>query len=268
MATALDPHTVRVRWLVVAAEETPHLTRWRGMLDAEELVQADRYRFVADRNIYTAAHALARFMLSEATGLPTNTWRYVAGEFGKPALAGEFSKWNLHFNISHTHGLAACAIASHDIGVDIERSDRTIDHGIARHSLAPEEIRILNSASPGQESKIFFRFWSLKEAFIKATCEGLRRPLDTFSFSFEPVRIAFHPERNDRPGRDDPAEWRFWELHPTNNCVAALAARSTHVSCIRLDAGPARAADIRPLAGDEGVSRKMGDAASLVATDR
>jgi 4'-phosphopantetheinyl transferase len=247
VATGLESHIVRVRWLAVEPKETPHLTRWRSMLDPEELARADRYRFVADRDVYTAAHALTRFMLSEATGLSTSTWRYVAGEFGKPALAAELSRWKLHFNVSHTHRLAACAIAWHDVGVDVERSDRTIDLGIARHYFAPEEVRILNSALPDQENKVFFRFWSLKEAFIKATGEGLRRPLDSFSFAFEPVRIAFHPERNDRPGRDDPAEWRFWELHPTNNCAAALAVRSTYLGCIRLDAGPARATDIKPL---------------------
>jgi 4'-phosphopantetheinyl transferase len=217
------------------------------MLAPEELARADRYHFAADRNIYIAAHALVRFMLSDATGLSTTTWHYVTGEFGKPGLAGELSKWTLQFNISHTRGLAACAIASQEIGVDVERSDQTIDLGIARHHFAPEEVRILNSAPRGQARKIFFRFWSLKEAFIKATGEGLRRPLDSFSFSFEPLRIAFHPERNDRPSRDDPAEWRFWELRPTTNCVAALAVRSTQIDCIRLDAGPARAADIGPV---------------------
>jgi 4'-phosphopantetheinyl transferase len=245
--TALDPCTVRVRWLAVEAEETPHLVRWRGMLDPEEIARADRYRFAADRNIYTAAHALARFMLSEATGLPPRTWRYVAGEFGKPALAAEFLKWNLHFNISHTRGLAACAIARQEIGIDVERADRTIDLGIAQHYFAPEEVRILNSVSPGQEGKVFFRFWSLKEAFIKATGEGLSRSLDSFSFSFEPVRIAFHPERNNRPGRDSSADWRFWEWQPASDCVAALAVQATHGSSIRLDAGSARAAVIGPL---------------------
>src|ERR1019366_8753409 len=84
----------------------------------------------------------------------------------------------------------------------------------------------------------FTRFWSLKEAFIKATGEGLSRPLDSFVFSFEPVRIAFHPERDNRPGRDDPADWQFWDWHPANDCVAALAVRSVHASSMRLDAGP------------------------------
>lgn len=247
MPAALAPHVVRVRWLPVEANETLHLTRWRSMLDRDELARADRYHFAADRNIYTAAHALARFMLSEATGLSTDVWRYTAGEFGKPALAADLSKWNLHYNISHSHGLAACAIAAHDVGIDVERSDPTIDLSIARDYFAPEEIRILNSTAPSQQHKVFFRFWTLKEAFIKATGEGLSRPLNSFSFSREPLGIAFHPERNERRSDDNPAEWRFWELHPTNNCAAALAVRSASSGYIELDARPAAAADVRPL---------------------
>lgn len=244
---ALAPHVVRVRWLPVEAKETLHLARWRGMLNRDELARADRYHFAADRNIYTAAHALARFMLSEATGLSTDMWHYTAGEFGKPALGAGLSKWNLHYNIAHTHGLVACAIATHEIGIDVERCDPTIDLGIARSYFAPEEIRILNSIAPSQQHRVFFRFWSLKEAFIKATGEGLNRPLDSFSFALEPLGIAFHPERNDRQSSDDPAEWRFWELQPTDNCAAALAVRSTTGRYIELDARPAAAADVRPL---------------------
>jgi 4'-phosphopantetheinyl transferase len=214
------------------------------MLDPEELVRADQYRFAADRDIYTAAHALLRSMLSEATGISTSLWRFVTGEFGKPVLAAEFGECNLHFNISHTRGVVACAIARQAVGLDVERSDRTIDLDIARNYFAPEEVRLLSSFPPAQQGSAFFRFWSLKEAFIKATGEGLSRPLDSFAFSFEPVRIAFHPERDNRGGRDDPADWRFWEWHPANDCVAAMAMRSAHASSIRLDAGPARASEI------------------------
>jgi 4'-phosphopantetheinyl transferase len=184
---------------------------------------------------------------TEATCLPTTTWRYVAGEFGKPKLAAGLLKWDLHFNISHTRGLVACAIAGQEVGVDVERSNRILDLRIVRHSFAPEEIRILNSAPPKQQRKIFFRSWTLKEAFIKATGEGLRRPLDSFSFSLAPVRIAFHHERNRRPDHGDQAEWRFWEWRPTKECNVALAARLTPMGIIHIDAGPARSADIGPL---------------------
>jgi hypothetical protein len=71
----LDRPTVRLRWLTVGSEESG-LARWRSMLDDQELARADRYHFSADRDIYIAARALARFMLSEATGMPTSSWRY------------------------------------------------------------------------------------------------------------------------------------------------------------------------------------------------
>ena len=118
----LDSDTVRVRWLPVGASDAAHLTRWRGMLDADELARADRYHFVSDRDTFIAAHALARAMLSDATGLPTAIWRYVTGEFGKPALAADCAGGGLRFNISHTRGFVACAIARDEVGVDVEAS--------------------------------------------------------------------------------------------------------------------------------------------------
>jgi 4'-phosphopantetheinyl transferase len=242
VAAAPDPNTVRVRWLIV--EDTPHLSRWRSMLDLDELVRADRYHSVSDRNIYTAAHALLRFMLSEATGIPTTLWRFATGEFGKPQLAPDFRGCNLRFNISHTRGLVACAIARHEVGVDVERSDRKIDLDIARHYFASEEVRLMRAFPRIEQEKVFFRLWSLKEAFIKATGEGLRRPLDSFAFAFDPVRIAFRPERDNRAGRNDQTEWQFWDWQPADDSVAALAVHGAHASSIRLDGAPVRAADI------------------------
>jgi 4'-phosphopantetheinyl transferase len=54
-------------------------------------------------------------------------------------------------------------------------------------------------APPGEQANIFFRLWPLKGAFIKATGEGLSRPLDSFFFSFAPVRIALHPSGTTAP---------------------------------------------------------------------
>ena len=137
VAAALDSDTVRVRWLVV--ENTPDLARWRGMLDPDELVRADRFHFASDRNIYTAAHALLRFMLSEATGI-SRSLAFRAGEFGKPALAANFHECNLHFNISHTRGLVACAIARHELAW-MSKGPTGKSISIARHYFAPEEVR-------------------------------------------------------------------------------------------------------------------------------
>jgi 4'-phosphopantetheinyl transferase len=229
----------------VEAGENLHLARWRTMLDPEEVARADRYHFAVDRDSYTAAHALVRFMLSKATGLSTKAWRYVVGEFGKPALAADLASLNLHFSISHTNEMIACAIARDEVGVDVERLQRTIDLSIVQHFFAPEEVWLLNSVSPDQQVECFIRFWTLKEAFIKATGEGMGRPLDSFSFSLDPVHITFHHRRNKRSSHENEAKWRFWEWRPANEFAVALAMRATGV--IRVDAGPAWAADIGPL---------------------
>jgi 4'-phosphopantetheinyl transferase len=163
--------------------------------------------------------------LSESTGLPTATWRYVAGEFGKPALAADCSGSGLHFNIAHTRGLVACAIAHDEVGVDVEASDRMTDCDIADRFFSPEEARLVRSSPPETRAHLFFRFWTLKEAFIKATGEGLTRPLDSFSFAFDPVRIQFHPERQDILRHDDPAAWRFAEIRAARDRPLAVAFR-------------------------------------------
>jgi 4'-phosphopantetheinyl transferase len=215
------------------------------MLDREEIARAGRYRFSADRDVYTAAHALLRCMLSEATGLSTKVWRYVVGEFGKPELAADLAGSSLRFNISHTNGMVACALARDEVGVDIERLQRRIDISLAQHFFAPEEVRLLNSVPPDQQVEAFIRLWSLKEAFIKATGEGLQRPLDSFSFSLDPVHITFHYQRNNRSSYENEAKWQFWEWRPANEFAVALAIRA--IGVIRIDARPVWAADIGPL---------------------
>jgi 4'-phosphopantetheinyl transferase len=237
----LDSDTVRVRWLPVEASNAVHVPRWRRMLGAEELARADRYQFVSDRDTFTAAHALARRMLSDATGLPTTTWRYVTGQFGKPAIS---VGGGLCFNISHTREFVACVIARDEVGVDVEASDRMTDFDIADRFFAPEEAQLVKFAPPEERAFRFFRFWTLKEAFIKATGEGLRRPLDSFSFMFDPVRIVFHPEREGTPRQDDPAAWQFAEYRPARERFLALAVQRCRLQPLRLDARAARPEEV------------------------
>jgi 4'-phosphopantetheinyl transferase len=244
----LDRDTVRVRWLRVEAGcQAVYLQLWRSMLDVEELVRANQFRFAADRNTFTAAHALRRTMLSYATGLPTETWRYVEGPFGKPALAVDDVNRDLQFNISHTHGLVACAIASDPIGVDVEAADGSVEFDIMIDQVfAPEEIQVFKSAPWERRRCLFFRFWTLKEAFIKATGEGLTRPLSSFSFALDPVRITFHPERDDMLRHNNSAEWQFAECLPVLHRPLAVAIQRKRRLTLRLDIREARPEEVRP----------------------
>jgi 4'-phosphopantetheinyl transferase len=243
-----DHDHVCVRWLSLDGCDSADRARWLPMLDEDERAQAQRFHFDADRDAFVAAHALARAMLSHATGKPTSLWRYVAGEFGKPRLAPGCESGRLGFNISHTRGMAACVIACHDVGVDVETCDRSVDIGVAGSFFAADEIALLRSASPERRRECFFRLWTLKEAFIKATGEGLARPLESFSFALDPVQIRFHDQRGGAAAvpADDPALWTFAETTPSENRRLAVAVRRNAQQILRLDMRAASPEDVAP----------------------
>jgi 4'-phosphopantetheinyl transferase len=212
------------------------------MLDEDERTRASCFHFAADAESFLAAHALARAMLSSATGRSSDFWRYSIGAFGKPELAPECDMPALRFNVSHTRGLVACAVGFHDVGLDVESQQREI--GLAEDILAPEEALILRLAPGAARPGMFFRFWTLKEAFIKATGEGLHRPLNSFSFQLDPIQITFHPQRAASIIPDEPTMWQFAECRPTEQAYLALAVRRAPSQSPKLDMRAAQLEDI------------------------
>jgi 4'-phosphopantetheinyl transferase len=192
------------------------------LLDDDERARAARFVFDHDRHQFIAAHALLRLLLQELAGGPAGAWRFTVGSHGKPALHPDHGLDALAFNITHTRGAVACAMTlGHGIGVDIEdveRPGRLLE--IAHAYFAPDELIILRSAPASEQRSIFFRLWTLKEAYIKAHGDGLSLPLDRFAFSLSPPAIAFAPGF-----ADDPAVWQFSTLTPTATHILSVAVR-------------------------------------------
>jgi 4'-phosphopantetheinyl transferase len=208
-------------WLALEDVPADGLSRWTALLDAEEQARAARFVHERDRRSFVAAHALLRIVLQRLAGRPAPTWRFEAGPRGKPALHPDHGLGRLTFNISHTQGAVACAMTlDHAIGVDIEAVDRRVEMlGIARSHFAPAEFALL-AAPDADRRDLFFRLWTLKEAYIKAHGDGLALPLQQFAFSLAPLSVAFEPGL-----RDDPARWQFATLSPTPAHRLSLAVR-------------------------------------------
>jgi len=207
--------------MTIDAASSATVENWRSCLDQDELAQADRFRFGKDRTAYIAAHWLVRNALAIAGGLPPACWRFVRGQYGKPKVDPALDRPGLQFNLSHSQGLVACAVTvGTAIGIDVEMTSRRVGLEIVERYFSPAEVAVFRATPPKQQRQMFFRLWTLKEAFVKATGEGLRRPMDSFSFSLDPISIAFHPH--------DPFEankWTFFERRPTMNHALAIAIR-------------------------------------------
>jgi 4'-phosphopantetheinyl transferase len=93
---------------------------------------------------------------------------------GRPFLPGK-----MDFNLSHAGTLAVCAIAGKGrIGIDVEYR-KPIDFTSLKDHFSPEEWRHIQNA-PLPE-KLFYDYWTRKEAILKADGRGLEIALSDVS---------------------------------------------------------------------------------------
>lgn len=223
--------TVKLRWMSLARTSDTDLQRWQATLDLQEQDRARRFRFAADRDAFVAAHALARSMVAAQLGADPGALRFVAEPGGKPRLVSPCAG-SLQFNLSHTRTHVACGIALCDgLGVDIEAVDRTEAVAVAERYFTPSEVRLLHDAALDRRNRVFARLWTLKEAFLKATGDGLRHPLDEFSFTLDPIAI-----RLPAGSPTSACDWQFAQLYPDRDQVIALAIQRHVDRPISLDA--------------------------------
>jgi 4'-phosphopantetheinyl transferase len=192
------------------------------LLDESEKSKANRFHMAADRDAYVTAHALLRATLSSVMNTihPSN-WRFRSTGSGKPVLDSLQAPADLHFSLSHTRGLAACAVGRpYALGIDAEawRTPAPID--LAARYFAPTEARLVTEATePMEQVSTFYRLWTLKEAYLKGTGQGLTAPLDGFAFRLDPLAVSVG-------GQDLIADWQFAEFRPGPAHSLSLAVQS------------------------------------------
>lgn len=229
----LDEHRIMLRWLAIEDCPPHELVTCLSLLDETEQARAARFHADHDRHAYILAHALTRLMLSSRGSLAPRDWRFQMGRYGKPRIAADHAAAGLQFNLSHTRGMVAVALAlGHEIGVDVERIEAgRLSFELAAKTFAPSEVAHLAQLPPGLQTTAALTLWTLKEAYIKATGQGLSCPLDSFAFTLDPLRIAFMP-----PEIDDPGFWLFRSFQPRPDYVLALALRAPQTDRMRIDA--------------------------------
>jgi 4'-phosphopantetheinyl transferase len=162
-------------WPLCASEA--EVSRLSAMLPADEMARARRLRLPEMQYRFIVAHAGMRSILGAETGIAPSEVRFALGPHGKPNLA---DRGDVRFNLSHSHDLAVLAVCrGAEIGVDVERLRHLDDvERIAKRFFAESESETVTRASGDVQDRIFMRIWTCKEAYLKATGEGLSRPFD------------------------------------------------------------------------------------------
>jgi 4'-phosphopantetheinyl transferase len=191
-----------------------------GILSDEERARAARYLSPSAHNQFVVGRGLLRTLLGRYLGRDPCRVAFRLGPQGKPALAGSDA---LHFNVSHSHGLALFAVTRHGpVGVDVERvRPFPNDLDLAERFFCPPEARALRALAPEARREAFFHVWTRKEAYLKASGTGLAGGLERVEVSVapgEPARVL-RVEGDEGPARG----WSLEALTPAPDYIGALA---------------------------------------------
>jgi len=160
--------------------------------------------------------ALARRLLQEACQesgfeLPTATYQVPALKLFD-TLASNFA---VEASISHCPKLIAVALSGGRVGVDCEshRPGRNWQ-GIADAYFTEEEAESLRASPVSKAEEQFLRYWTMKEAFVKATRGNLWTDLNTLSFRGSQVITNITPITG---------KWNFWHTTVDDIVVSACS---------------------------------------------
>ena len=140
------------------------------LLSEQRREQCLKFKHEQGRKTCAAAYLLLCEGLRQEYGI-TETPVFEYGEHGKPSIVGHP---DIFFNMSHCKEAAICVLSDKPVGVDIE-SMRRYRESLARYTMNDEEMaQILQAERPDME---FTRLWTLKEAVLKRSGEGLRNDM-------------------------------------------------------------------------------------------
>ncbi len=146
------------------------------ILSQDERARAAKFRFPKHREEFVVAHGFLRTILGHYQRTDPSQIRLGTGRHHKPVLSGATAAEPLQFSLSHSHPFALLAVArTGEIGVDVEkiRDDFDMETVAARFLSSNEISSVYNLPARDRARSISCRYWTCKEAWLKATGHGL-----------------------------------------------------------------------------------------------
>jgi len=219
---ALSSDDVHV-WCASLEQPVERVHRLAQTLSDDETSRAERFRLERDLRRFIVARGVLRAILGQYLGIEPGRLRFRYGQHGKPSLVAGLGGDALRFNLAHSHELALYAFArGRAVGVDLEYIRPLPDAGeIAARFFSRRENAELEEIPDCRKSEAFFTYWTCKEAYIKATGDGLARALDQVEVSLVAEGAARLLNVEGVP--EEAARWSLRTLDPAAGYVAAVA---------------------------------------------
>jgi 4'-phosphopantetheinyl transferase len=206
-------------WQIPLDRSEQHRSVLRQHLSNDERARADRFHFDIHRAQFIVGRGCLRTVLGGYLRIEPQQLTFAYGNRGKPGLLDQ----SLCFNLAHSGGLGVLAVTRlREVGIDIEQI-RPLENwdGIARSNFSVVECAAIHALSADMHLHAFFTCWTQKEAYVKATGDGIMVPLDRFDVSVAPgsqpglLRVEGNPDETKR--------WQFHRLPLPPDYVGVVA---------------------------------------------
>ncbi len=197
--------------------------RYKSLLDHSEQKKAASMISVRQRIRFVEVRAKLRWILAGYLRVDAKTLVFTQTEHGKPFLPG-FP--DCHFNVSHSGDYIAIAVTDFgEVGIDIEQVKQKPDfYPLVKRCFSEVEQCYWMELPESQKCYEFYRFWTRKEAFVKATGRGIALGLNQCVISPDDLSNMLNVPDDYGPEKD----WRLFDMDCPEGLSGAIAIRGSN----------------------------------------
>jgi 4'-phosphopantetheinyl transferase len=210
------------------------------LLSSDERQRAVRFRFERDRSRFIVSRGTLRSILASYLGDKPDAIRFCYETNGKPKLQRPFYDSGIRFNLSHSEGLALYAFTrGRDVGVDVEYQREISEMELVVEQFFSESERGYFARLPEHmKQEAFFSCWTRKEAYLKASGEGMSNLVDMLDV-MPGDGLSSGP--SDLPGDTEKwSEWSIRDIMPAEGYAGAVVAQGSgwNLGCVQWPVPP------------------------------
>lgn len=223
-----------VECLLFARHELePFAAHLEAVLSDDERARQARFVREEDRVRFSLYRGALRHLLARRLRTKPEAIRFRTAPGGKPELDPSAHPESPQFNISHSGDWFCAAFARAPVGVDVELTDRRTDAlAVARHAFHAAETNCLEAQPEDLRRTLFFRWWTAKEALLKAWGTGLVGGLGRIDLS------AWQNDPTTRVADAGGRYWKIWTYRFECGVVSIAAPDSFRAAILRSISGP------------------------------
>jgi len=212
----------KVRWAFNITGWRPTEAEWCHavqLVQLEEKERLERFRYQVDMIASLVGRLMLRGLAIQTLGTENRQVKLFRTERGKPLIIGGCA--GLDYNVSHAGDWVVLAAGGGMIGADVMKLEdcrvKRIDEffRLMKKQFTETEwlyIKGTQGDSETEQLRRFFRYWTLKESYVKATGTGLNINLQSLEFRVKDNIDAGRVEIGSILKKDgDLVSWKFEE---------------------------------------------------------